>query len=240
MSKLTACILWCLVVTRSRFPAANVSNSAATKWQIHVGERLKWKQVDYCALPPPTRSHRHFFPSRFSYPCCFQNNMLNRRAFSDLIPENVHGSRRKEEARQSEFLRIGQVRLSLISLGFTVTFQCQKIVCSGMVMHGDSSPIARIFPETCNSSQLTSVSLKFHYEAAILLKVMLSLSVTQTEDHPERWCSNKPDLEWGFVETQAMGTSVLHSWIPLWDHLWRFVGRQTHCRYHWRHVRSGR
>ena len=35
--------------------------------------------------------------------------MLNRRAFSDLIPENVHGSRRKEEARQSEFLRIGQV-----------------------------------------------------------------------------------------------------------------------------------
>ncbi len=38
--------------------------------------------------------------------------MLNRRAFSDLIPENVHGSRRKEEARQSEFLRIGQVRVS--------------------------------------------------------------------------------------------------------------------------------
>ena len=38
-----------------------------------------------------------------------QNNMLNRRAFSDLIPENIHGSRRKEEARQSEFLRIGQV-----------------------------------------------------------------------------------------------------------------------------------
>ena len=47
------------------------------------------------------------------YIFCTQNNMLNRRAFSDIIPENVHGSRRKEEARQSEFLRIGQVRLLL-------------------------------------------------------------------------------------------------------------------------------
>ncbi|KAI0231031.1 GTPase-activating Rap/Ran-GAP domain-like protein 3 [Lamellibrachia satsuma] len=37
-----------------------------------------------------------------------KNNMLNRRAFSDLIPENVHGSRRKEEARQLEFVRVGQ------------------------------------------------------------------------------------------------------------------------------------
>ena len=45
----------------------------------------------------------------------FQNNMLNRRAFSDLIPENVHGSRRKEEARQSEFLRIGQVGVVSLS-----------------------------------------------------------------------------------------------------------------------------
>ena len=42
--------------------------------------------------------------------------MLNRRAFSDLIPENVHGSRRKEEARQLEFLRIGQVGRLLIIL----------------------------------------------------------------------------------------------------------------------------
>ncbi len=47
--------------------------------------------------------------------CFFQNNMLNRRAFSDLIPENVHGSRRKEEARQSEFLRIGQVGVHVMT-----------------------------------------------------------------------------------------------------------------------------
>ena len=38
-----------------------------------------------------------------------KNTMLNKRAFSDIKPELVTGSRRKEEARQMEFLRIGQV-----------------------------------------------------------------------------------------------------------------------------------
>lgn len=34
--------------------------------------------------------------------------MLNRRAFSDVLPDAPRGSRRKEEARQVEFVRIGQ------------------------------------------------------------------------------------------------------------------------------------
>ncbi|XP_067126420.1 GTPase-activating Rap/Ran-GAP domain-like protein 3 isoform X3 [Centruroides vittatus] len=37
-----------------------------------------------------------------------RSNMLNRRAFSDVLPEAPKGSRRKEEARQVEFVRIGQ------------------------------------------------------------------------------------------------------------------------------------
>ncbi|EEC08749.1 rap GTPase-activating protein, putative, partial [Ixodes scapularis] len=37
-----------------------------------------------------------------------RSNMLNRRAFSDVLPETPRGSRRKEEARQVEFVRIGQ------------------------------------------------------------------------------------------------------------------------------------
>ncbi|XP_037524885.1 GTPase-activating Rap/Ran-GAP domain-like protein 3 isoform X2 [Rhipicephalus sanguineus] len=37
-----------------------------------------------------------------------RTNMLNRRAFSDVLPETPRGSRRKEEARQVEFVRIGQ------------------------------------------------------------------------------------------------------------------------------------
>lgn len=35
--------------------------------------------------------------------------MLNRRALSDVFPETSRGSRRKEGARQVEFVRIGQV-----------------------------------------------------------------------------------------------------------------------------------
>uniref|UniRef100_A0A8C7XVQ2 GTPase-activating Rap/Ran-GAP domain-like protein 3 n=1 Tax=Oryzias sinensis TaxID=183150 RepID=A0A8C7XVQ2_9TELE len=36
-------------------------------------------------------------------------NMLNRRSFSDVLPESPKSARKKEEARQAEFVRIGQV-----------------------------------------------------------------------------------------------------------------------------------
>lgn len=35
--------------------------------------------------------------------------MLNRRSFSDVLPESPKSARKKEEARQAEFVRIGQV-----------------------------------------------------------------------------------------------------------------------------------
>lgn len=38
-------------------------------------------------------------------------NMLNRRSFSDVLPESPKSARKKEEARQAEFVRIGQVCL---------------------------------------------------------------------------------------------------------------------------------
>uniref|UniRef100_A0A3Q2D4X2 GTPase-activating Rap/Ran-GAP domain-like protein 3 n=1 Tax=Cyprinodon variegatus TaxID=28743 RepID=A0A3Q2D4X2_CYPVA len=37
-------------------------------------------------------------------------NMLNRRSFSDVLPESPKSARKKEEARQAEFVRIGQVK----------------------------------------------------------------------------------------------------------------------------------
>ncbi|KAB1279688.1 GTPase-activating Rap/Ran-GAP domain-like protein 3 [Camelus dromedarius] len=37
-------------------------------------------------------------------------NMLNRRSFSDVLPESPKSARKKEEARQAEFVRIGQER----------------------------------------------------------------------------------------------------------------------------------
>ncbi|POI33810.1 hypothetical protein CIB84_002438 [Bambusicola thoracicus] len=36
-------------------------------------------------------------------------NMLNRRSFSDVLPESPKSTRKKEEARQAEFVRLGQV-----------------------------------------------------------------------------------------------------------------------------------
>ncbi|CAD5123259.1 DgyrCDS11618 [Dimorphilus gyrociliatus] len=61
-----------------------------------------------------------------------KNNMLNRRAFSDIIPDNAHGSnRRKEEARQSEFLKIGQsLKLKTILRGDAPT----STVTSGAIL----------------------------------------------------------------------------------------------------------
>ena len=35
--------------------------------------------------------------------------MLNRRSFSDVLPESPKSARKKGEARQAEFVRIGQV-----------------------------------------------------------------------------------------------------------------------------------
>ncbi|XP_075375749.1 GTPase-activating Rap/Ran-GAP domain-like protein 3 isoform X6 [Mycteria americana] len=36
------------------------------------------------------------------------NNMLNRRSFSDVLPESPKSTRKREEARQAEFVRLGQ------------------------------------------------------------------------------------------------------------------------------------
>lgn len=39
--------------------------------------------------------------------------MLNRRSFSDVLPESPKSARKKEEARQAEFVRVGQVGFTL-------------------------------------------------------------------------------------------------------------------------------
>lgn len=45
-------------------------------------------------------------------------NMLNRRSFSDVLPESPKSARKKEEARQAEFVRIGQVGFILTPVLF--------------------------------------------------------------------------------------------------------------------------
>ncbi|XP_013417806.1 GTPase-activating Rap/Ran-GAP domain-like protein 3 isoform X2 [Lingula anatina] len=59
-----------------------------------------------------------------------KNTMLNRRAFSDVIPDYQHGSRRKEEARKLEFVRVGQaLKLNIILKGDAPT----SLITTGML-----------------------------------------------------------------------------------------------------------
>ncbi|XP_051022189.1 GTPase-activating Rap/Ran-GAP domain-like protein 3 isoform X3 [Acomys russatus] len=56
-------------------------------------------------------------------------NMLNRRSFSDVLPESPKSARKKEEARQAEFVRIGQaLKLKSIVRGDAPS----SLVASGM------------------------------------------------------------------------------------------------------------
>ncbi|XP_077441466.1 GTPase-activating Rap/Ran-GAP domain-like protein 3 isoform X2 [Vanacampus margaritifer] len=56
-------------------------------------------------------------------------NMLNRRSFSDVLPESPKSARKKEEARQAEFVRIGQaLKLKTIVRGDAPT----SLVTSGL------------------------------------------------------------------------------------------------------------
>ncbi|XP_067397737.1 GTPase-activating Rap/Ran-GAP domain-like protein 3 isoform X2 [Emydura macquarii macquarii] len=49
-------------------------------------------------------------------------NMLNRRSFSDVLPESPKSARKKEEARQAEFVRLGQaLKLKTIVRGDALT-----------------------------------------------------------------------------------------------------------------------
>ncbi|XP_037735450.1 GTPase-activating Rap/Ran-GAP domain-like protein 3 isoform X7 [Chelonia mydas] len=51
-----------------------------------------------------------------------QQNMLNRRSFSDVLPESPRSARKKEEARQAEFVRLGQaLKLKTIVRGDALT-----------------------------------------------------------------------------------------------------------------------
>ncbi|ESP05020.1 hypothetical protein LOTGIDRAFT_109410, partial [Lottia gigantea] len=81
-----------------------------------------------------------------------KNNMLYRRAFSDVIQDS-HGSRRKEEVRRSEFVRVGQtLKLKTILKGDAPT----SLVTTGLLKREPWEP-QRCFMEfpysiTCGDS----------------------------------------------------------------------------------------
>ncbi|KAG8141766.1 hypothetical protein E2320_006450 [Naja naja] len=57
-------------------------------------------------------------------------NMLNRRSFSDVLPESPKSARKKEEARQAEFVRFGQaLKLKTIVRGDAPTILATTSLC---------------------------------------------------------------------------------------------------------------
>uniref|UniRef100_A0A673BBY2 GTPase-activating Rap/Ran-GAP domain-like protein 3 n=1 Tax=Sphaeramia orbicularis TaxID=375764 RepID=A0A673BBY2_9TELE len=102
-------------------------------------------------------------------------NMLNRRSFSDVLPESPKSARKKEEARQAEFVRIGQVNLDgLCTLTCLCIFGCPfcstfpyEIVCADSwgqsllvateaagVMLLDALPPVQVFDKTIVVKQM--------------------------------------------------------------------------------------
>uniref|UniRef100_A0A8C4NWI1 GTPase-activating Rap/Ran-GAP domain-like protein 3 n=1 Tax=Dicentrarchus labrax TaxID=13489 RepID=A0A8C4NWI1_DICLA len=72
-------------------------------------------------------------------------NMLNRRSFSDVLPESPKSARKKEEARQAEFVRIGQaLKLKTIVRGDAPT----SLVTTGLCRKEpwESQPFCSTFP----------------------------------------------------------------------------------------------
>ncbi|MEQ2187921.1 hypothetical protein GOODEAATRI_009718 [Goodea atripinnis] len=71
-------------------------------------------------------------------------NMLNRRSFSDVLPESPKSARKKEEARQAEFVRIGQ---PWESQSFCCTFP-YEIVCADSNTKTKMSDVVLVQPST--------------------------------------------------------------------------------------------
>ncbi|KAK7863100.1 hypothetical protein R5R35_001025 [Gryllus longicercus] len=116
-----------------------------------------------------------------------RGNMLNRRAFSDVLPDPPRGSRRKEEARQVEFVRIGQaLKLDTIvkgdaptSLATTGLFKrapwephCFYPDFSNEIVCGDSWGDTRLLVSTESGTYLIEESLahRLVFDKSVVVK----------------------------------------------------------------------
>ncbi|XP_064891371.1 GTPase-activating Rap/Ran-GAP domain-like protein 3 isoform X9 [Columba livia] len=90
-------------------------------------------------------------------------NMLNRRSFSDVLPESPKSTRKKEEARQAEFVRLGQ---PWESQSFCSNFP-HEVVCAdswgqsllvstdaGILLIDDGQPSVQVFDKTLQIKQM--------------------------------------------------------------------------------------
>lgn len=95
-------------------------------------------------------------------------NMLNRRSFSDVLPESPKSARKKEEARQAEFVRVGQaLKLKTIVRGDAPT----SLVTTGLCRKEPWEPqcFCNNFALEINCSDSWGQSLLISTEAGVLL-----------------------------------------------------------------------
>ncbi|XP_078082550.1 GTPase-activating Rap/Ran-GAP domain-like protein 3 isoform X7 [Mustelus asterias] len=95
-------------------------------------------------------------------------NMLNRRSFSDVLPESPKSARKKEEARQAEFVRVGQaLKLKTIVRGDAPT----SLVTTGLYRKEPWEPqcFCSTFPFEMICSDSWGQSLLISTEAGVLL-----------------------------------------------------------------------
>nr|XP_014349468.1 PREDICTED: GTPase-activating Rap/Ran-GAP domain-like protein 3 [Latimeria chalumnae] len=95
-------------------------------------------------------------------------NMLNRRSFSDVLPESPKSARKKEEARQAEFVRVGQaLKLKTIVRGDAPTSLATTGVCRKEPW--ESQCFSSNFPYEAACSDSWGQSLLISTDAGVLL-----------------------------------------------------------------------
>ncbi|XP_078497972.1 GTPase-activating Rap/Ran-GAP domain-like protein 3 [Lissotriton helveticus] len=95
-------------------------------------------------------------------------NMLNRRSFSDVLPESPKSARKKEEARQAEFVRIGQaLKLKTIVRGDAPTSLATTGLCRKEPW--ESQCFCSNFPHEAISGDSWGQSLLVSTDAGVLL-----------------------------------------------------------------------
>ncbi|NXF05879.1 GARL3 protein, partial [Smithornis capensis] len=95
------------------------------------------------------------------------NNMLNRRSFSDVLPESPKSTRKKEEARQAEFVRLGQaLKLKTTVKGDTTANLATTTFCKKEV---SETSFCSNFPHEVVCADSWGQSLLVSTDAGILL-----------------------------------------------------------------------
>ncbi|CAL8320342.1 unnamed protein product [Lota lota] len=110
-------------------------------------------------------------------------NMLNRRSFSDVLPESPKSARKKEEARQAEFVRIGQaLKLKTIVRGDAPT----SLVTTGLCRKEpwESQPFCSTFPYeiVCADSWGQSLLVATDTAGVMVLDEQLAVAPVQVFD----------------------------------------------------------